>query len=111
LSTHRVLRGMTLVNHNAGYYPGRMYDHRIKMELVKPASHSSEHFPFRPSTRAIAAKARVEKGYVSKVEELGRTGMLMNHRDPETTTTRGTVPTFFRSRSRGSIPSLSLNRA
>jgi hypothetical protein len=79
MSARRV-HGMTLMNRNAGYYhPGQMYDHRIKMEVGQAyIALFQEHHPTRPSTRAVAEKARVDKRYASKViEELVRTGTLM----------------------------------
>jgi transposase len=82
MSARRV-HGMTLMNRNAGYYhPGQMYDHRIKMEVGQAyIALFQEHHPTRPSTRAVAEKARVDKRYASKViEELVRTGTLT---DPE----------------------------
>jgi hypothetical protein len=101
MSARRV-HGMTLVNRSlvnrsAGYYhPGQMYDHRIKMEVGQAyISLFQKHFSTCPSTRAVAAKARVEKGYASKViEELVQSRTLM---DPEILKQRQLdkrVPTF-----------------
>jgi hypothetical protein len=82
MSARRV-HGMILINNNAGYYhPGQMYDHRMKMQVGQAyIALFQEHHPTRPSTRAVAAKAGVEKGYASKViQELVTTGTLT---DPE----------------------------
>jgi hypothetical protein len=82
MATRRV-HGMTLVNRNGGYcHPGEMYTHRTKMEVGQAyMALFVELFLTRPSTRAVATKAKVRKGYASKViEELVRTGTLV---DPE----------------------------
>jgi transposase len=79
----RCVHGLTLTNKNAGsYHPGRMYDHRIKIEVGEAyISLFHENHPARPSTRAVARKAKVDKGYAKKViEELLETGTLL---DPE----------------------------
>jgi transposase len=80
----RYLHGLTLVNQNAGFYhPGEMYDHRTKMMVGQVyISLLLENFWTPPSTRAVAAKARVSRGYASSViQELLQTGTLV---DPET---------------------------
>jgi hypothetical protein len=59
-----------------------MYDHRIKIEVGEAyVSLFHDNYPTRPSTRALAKKAKVDKGYAKNViEELVETETLM---DPE----------------------------
>jgi transposase len=82
--TGRRMHGLTLINANGGFYhPGRMYDLRTKLEVGQVyVSLFAENYPTRPSIRAVAKEAKVERTYASKVvEEFVLTGTLI---DPET---------------------------
>ena len=78
------MHGLTLVNSNGGFYhPGRLYDLRTKMHVGHAyVSLFQENYPIRPSIRAVAKKAKVDRAYASKViDELVLTGTLI---DPDT---------------------------